>query len=64
VVVEVGEMDGVVGRMGLGIDSRSAGVAVDVPSGRFDSDVPIHELDAREVVGGDGGVVATDAGTA
>ena len=57
-------MDGVVGRMGLGINSRGAGVAVDAPRRRFDGDVSIHELDACEVMGGNGGVVAAHTGTA
>jgi hypothetical protein len=50
--------------MGLGIDGRGAGVAVDAPCGRFDRNVAVHDLDAREVVGGDGGVLTTDTGTA
>lgn len=60
----MGEMDGVVGRMSLGINGRGAGVAVETPCGRFDRNVAVHDLDAREVVGSDGGVLTTDTGTA
>jgi hypothetical protein len=63
-VVTVAEVDRVFVRVLLGVDGRCTYVAVDVAGGRFDWCLAVDQLDADELVGGNGGMGTTDPSAA